>query len=1136
MFTAYKTKKLFLWVICASLIIGGSITAQPPVKSVTSPNTTCYPFEITIGQVDNVIPGQSISIPIAKTEGNQPTGGFELVLAFDDQAMTMLGVTAGDPFDSLGFNQWEVFNYRVEQWGDYSTIHILGMADQLGGNHEPDQYYLPNGAILLSLDFIVNEVSSDTNASIPVSFYWTGCADNALSNPMGDSLYISYHVYDPEGSDITDTAHTLPSFYGAPEECISGTSMGPHRFIDFVNGGVNLASPNDRVPFTIGIGNLLETTAGEFVSIPVTKLTGSEPMGGFDFLFVYDNAQLTFVEAIPGEIFAIPGNYEWEYFNYRYDDLDTSLGTPLATGNIRVVAVADVNNGMHSAKETYIPDGIALFSINFNVNDTSPDTSSFTPVSFYWTDCTDNALSNPMGDSLFISYHVYDPEGSDITDTAHTLPSFYGAPYECDLGTAFGPYRFVDFINGGVNITSSSDRVPFAIEIGQSDEALAGDIVSIPVTKIAGSEPMGGFDFLFAYDNAQLTFVEAIPGEIFAIPGSYEWEYFTYRYYALDTCLSNPCPTNAMRVVAAADVNNGAHFSKETYIPNGTELFSLDFTINEASRDTGTFVPVSFYWIDCGDNALSNPMGDSLYISYHVYDPEGSDITDTTHILPSFYGAPYECDPGTSFGPYRFIDFINGGVNLASPNDRVPFAIDIGHAYDVHPGDTIYIPVTKIAGSESMDGFDFLIRYDDTTLTFIEAVPGILWDTPGDYEWEVFYSRLGSLDTCTIEPCPGGTQRIIGIANTLDGLGDKPKETYVDDGTVLFTLKFYAEDFPAYECHYAPLDFFWFNCTHNAIAIAMDSTTISALSNKVYTGDGVDITDPDAGFPGIYGAPNDCFNSGPNSAVRLVDFHHGYIGFDCGSPIMGIGDINCNGIGLEIADMVMFDLYLLNGLSAFGEHVEQSTANSDINMDGIPLQLEDFALMFKVQCGAGELPFPPPVHDTTIFTQDSENRTVSFERPNSLSLIYLVFDGEIVPEFPEDTLGNLIRYYQYDGQYTGVIIRPEYADCQSAFPSGHLFNYTGDGRLVQVRAADFNNHVFHTSIICSSDVCGDNNGDESINVGDAVWLITFIFKGGAEPFSPIAGDVNCDESTNIGDVVWLINYVFKHGSAPCDCY
>jgi len=64
--------------------------------------------------------------------------------------------------------------------------------------------------------------------------------------------------------------------------------------------------------------------------------------------------------------------------------------------------------------------------------------------------------------------------------------------------------------------------------------------------------------------------------------------------------------------------------------------------------------------------------------------------------------------------------------------------------------------------------------------------------------------------------------------------------------------------------------------------------------------------------------------------------------------------------------------------------------------------------------------------------------------------------------------------------------------------------------------------------------CGDPNADLSVNIGDAVYLINYIFKGGPAPQPELAaGDPNCDGSVNIGDAVYLINYIFKGGDMPC---
>ena len=65
-------------------------------------------------------------------------------------------------------------------------------------------------------------------------------------------------------------------------------------------------------------------------------------------------------------------------------------------------------------------------------------------------------------------------------------------------------------------------------------------------------------------------------------------------------------------------------------------------------------------------------------------------------------------------------------------------------------------------------------------------------------------------------------------------------------------------------------------------------------------------------------------------------------------------------------------------------------------------------------------------------------------------------------------------------------------------------------------------------------ICSDANGDGSVNVGDAVFLISYVFKGGAAPNPVCVGDANGDGSTNVGDAVYLINYVFKGGAPPVE--
>jgi len=66
----------------------------------------------------------------------------------------------------------------------------------------------------------------------------------------------------------------------------------------------------------------------------------------------------------------------------------------------------------------------------------------------------------------------------------------------------------------------------------------------------------------------------------------------------------------------------------------------------------------------------------------------------------------------------------------------------------------------------------------------------------------------------------------------------------------------------------------------------------------------------------------------------------------------------------------------------------------------------------------------------------------------------------------------------------------------------------------------------------SGTMCGDANSDQQVNLGDAVFLINYIFMGGQPPVPVCKGDANGDGNSDLGDVVYLIAYIFHGGPPP----
>jgi len=144
-----------------------------------------------------------------------------------------------------------------------------------------------------------------------------------------------------------------------------------------------------------------------------------------------------------------------------------------------------------------------------------------------------------------------------------------------------------------------------------------GRTTVFPVTTKV-SRPIGAFDFLIGFDATALSLLTVTPGA-----GISAWEFFTFRIVDPSTTCSGICPSGLVRIVGIADINNGSPLSDSSQIlpgPDPREFANVQFLVSNDRTLAGQFVPVTFWWNDCGDNTFSSPQGD-LYVASDV-DPD----------------------------------------------------------------------------------------------------------------------------------------------------------------------------------------------------------------------------------------------------------------------------------------------------------------------------------------------------------------------------------------------------------------------------------------------------------------------------------------------------------------------------------
>jgi len=160
-------------------------------------------------------------------------------------------------------------------------------------------------------------------------------------------------------------------------------------------------------------------------------------MGGFDLLICYDPSVLTLNHATRG-----PAIADWEYFTYRILSPPSGCPSPCNSDGIRLIGIADMNNGSpHPPEEAYLPVGVLAY-LNFYVTEDRNVIGQCIPITFCTFDCGDNTISSRSGDTLFLQWDI-----EDILPDADCLAGDKG----------FTPVPVIDFCDGRICIIPPPD-------------------------------------------------------------------------------------------------------------------------------------------------------------------------------------------------------------------------------------------------------------------------------------------------------------------------------------------------------------------------------------------------------------------------------------------------------------------------------------------------------------------------------------------------------------------------------------------------------------------------------------------------------------------------------------------------------
>lgn len=489
---------------------------------------------------------------------------------------------------------------------------------------------------------------------------------------------------------------------------------------------------------------------------------------------------------------------------------------------------------------------------------------------------------------------------------------------------------------------------------------------------------------------------------------------------------------------------------------------------------------VSLDTYECGSSFDLNAPGEK-FVPLYAYDLDRCD--QVTTFIQSVTPAPAgQINLGSSWGLTFVADSLDADktfLMIVAATDGIdttyceitfvthsiePYCVRIEKTHDTYQGMHEYVDVTLESVFGPLGGFDFLLIFDRSALYFHRAISGPLFDESdsGGCGWEYFTYRWWYWPSWESHGFWAAAVIVVSMAELNNG--PYHPSCFLPDTlpAVLFTLDFVVTDNRQFECQFVPIRFYWMHCHDNVLSSRSgDSLFMSWL---VYDTGKVVISQEDT-LPTYFGAPSECLDDPyPRfQRIRLIDFYNGGVEIICPCPDIDMtGDINLSGTPYEIADMVLFTNYFIHGLSVFHINMQGQIAATDMNHDGVTLDIADLVYGVRVIVG-NALPYDSvmiPSPFTARFIQDFETKTIVVDTPDTLGAAYLVFEGNV---WLSQRLPNMDIKYSYNSD-DGVTRFLIYSLEGQSFAREPLISYGGDGVLIEASTATYQGRRVETRI------------------------------------------------------------------------